>query len=87
MAFKSLLLACTLLEAAKAAPIDREQLEASPPPPHIVVITIDDWGYNNWGAHSVNNSNSKEILTPHIDSLANEGVELMRFYVHQVSRR
>ncbi len=49
--------------------------------PHIVIILVDDWGYNNVGYHAKNNANSAEIQTPVIDSLAAEGIILNRHYV------
>lgn len=49
--------------------------------PHIVVILVDDWGFNNVGYHSKSNANSAEIQTPVIDSLAAEGIILNRHYV------
>ncbi len=45
-----------------------------PRKPNIVVIVSDDQGWNNVGYHN------KAVKTPHIDSLAREGVELDRFY-------
>jgi len=42
--------------------------------PHIVVILVDDMGYNGVGY------NNDEIKTPHIDKLAKEGVILQSFY-------
>lgn len=44
-------------------------------PPNIVLIVSDDQGYNDLG---VLNS---EVLTPHLDRLAGEGVRLTSFYV------
>ncbi|MBW2366576.1 MAG: arylsulfatase [Deltaproteobacteria bacterium] len=44
--------------------------------PNIVIIVADDMGWNDVGYHG------SEIKTPTIDTLANEGVELDRFYAH-----
>jgi len=56
-------------------------LSSSPTPsPNIVVILIDDFGWNNFGIHSKNQENSAEIQTPVLDSLANSGILLDRFY-------
>jgi len=43
--------------------------------PNFVLFVADDWGWNNVGYHG-----NKEVLTPNIDSLANEYLELDRFY-------
>ena len=44
--------------------------------PNIVVIMSDDHGYNDLGCYG-----SKEILSPHLDGLAAEGVRFTDFYV------
>ena len=46
--------------------------------PNIVVIVADDLGWNDVGYHG------SEILTPHIDRIAAEGIELDRFYVQPI---
>jgi arylsulfatase A-like enzyme len=48
-------------------------------PPNIVVILTDDQG---WGDLSINGN--KNLDTPNIDRLANEGITLENFYVCQV---
>ncbi len=45
-------------------------------PPNILLIVSDDQGYNDVGCFG-----SKEVITPHLDRLANEGVRLTSFYV------
>ncbi|MCI4671855.1 MAG: arylsulfatase [Bacteroidia bacterium] len=45
-------------------------------PPNILLIVVDDMGWNDVSYHG------SEIQTPFIDSLASQGVELDRFYVH-----
>lgn len=44
--------------------------------PNIVLIISDDQGYHDLGAYG-----NKEIITPHLDQLAAEGVSLTNFYV------
>ena len=46
--------------------------------PNIVVIVADDLGWRDVGYHG------SEIKTPVIDNLADEGIQLDRFYVHSV---
>lgn len=49
--------------------------EATAERPHVVVILADDLGWNDVGYHG------SEIRTPTLDRIADEGVELDRFYV------
>lgn len=44
--------------------------------PNIVLILSDDQGYNDLGAYG-----NQDIITPHLDQLAAEGVMLTNFYV------
>ncbi|MCO8123493.1 sulfatase-like hydrolase/transferase [Stieleria sp. TO1_6] len=44
-------------------------------PPNVVVILADDLGWNSVGYHD------DEFKTPHINSIAADGIELNRFYV------
>ena len=50
--------------------------------PHIVLILVDDWGYANVGYHRA--PGFPETKTPNIDSLANTGVKLERFYTYKL---
>ena len=45
-------------------------------PPNIVLIVSDDQGYHDLGCFG-----SDEVITPHLDRLAREGVRLTNFYV------
>ncbi len=45
-------------------------------PPNIVLIVSDDQGYRDVGCFG-----SEEVITPHLDRLAREGVRLTSFYV------
>jgi len=44
--------------------------------PNIIIFLADDLGWNDVGYHG------SEIKTPNIDKLANEGIQLERFYVN-----
>ncbi len=58
------------------AQVERAQVERdSAKPPNIVLIVADDLGWADVGYHD------SRADTPHIDSLAKEGIELDRFYV------
>jgi len=54
---------------------------AAAPKPHIVVIAVDDFGWNDWGVHAASQNNSAEIITPRMDALAASGRILERHYV------
>ncbi len=45
-------------------------------PPNVVLIVSDDQGYQDLGCFG-----SNQVLTPHLDALAQEGVKLTSFYV------
>lgn len=45
-------------------------------PPNVVVMLADDAGWGDFGV-----SGNKQVLTPHIDSIAHQGVSMDRFYV------
>ncbi len=46
-----------------------------PAKPNIILLVADDMGWNDIGYHN------PEIKTPNLDRLAEEGVELDRYYV------
>ena len=46
--------------------------------PHIVIFLADDLGWKDVGFHG------SEIETPNLDRLAQEGLELDRFYVQAI---
>ena len=46
--------------------------------PNIILIMVDDFGWNDIGYHG------SEIMTPHLDQLAAEGVKLENYYVQPV---
>ena len=51
----------------------------TPPRPNIVLFLSDDMGWEQVGFNG-----GKEVLTPSIDRIANEGVKLTQFYVQPV---
>lgn len=55
--------------------------EFDTPKPHILFILVDDLGHANLGFHR--EVKTKEVQTPRIDQLLNDGVNLDRHYVHK----
>eukprot|EP01064_Diplonema_japonicum_P013579 TRINITY_DN2111_c2_g1_i1.p1 TRINITY_DN2111_c2_g1~~TRINITY_DN2111_c2_g1_i1.p1 ORF type:complete len:544 (+),score=167.27 TRINITY_DN2111_c2_g1_i1:47-1633(+) len=49
-------------------------------PPHILFVLVDDLGWGDVGFHR--NPPSKDVITPNIDALVQEGIDLDRHYVH-----
>ena len=45
-------------------------------PPNVIILLADDLGWNDIGYHN------REVQTPNIDKLAQQGIELNRFYVN-----
>lgn len=66
-----------LSTAAAALPV-QAQSNASPRP-NIILLLSDDMGWQQVGF-----TGGKEVATPHIDSIAREGVTLHQFYVQPV---
>ena len=48
--------------------------------PHIFFMMVDDWGWANVGYHLDNPS--KEVITPKINSIVKEGLQLDQQYVY-----
>ena len=46
--------------------------------PHVIMVVIDDWGWNDFGMRS----NYLSWTTPNIDTLATEGIVASNFFVH-----
>jgi arylsulfatase A-like enzyme len=46
--------------------------------PHVFLLYVDDWGWANVGFHR--EVPSKEVVTPAIDAIVQEGVQLNRMY-------
>ena len=51
-------------------------------PPHIVFMLVDDWGWANVGYHR--DPPTPEVVTPNIDGLVKQGLELDQHYVFTV---
>eukprot|EP00055_Hartaetosiga_balthica_P003234 m.7069 g.7069 ORF g.7069 m.7069 type:complete len:553 (+) comp2699_c0_seq1:7-1665(+) len=51
--------------------------------PHILMVIVDDFGWAEVGYHR-EGTEKDQVLTPTIDSLVAEGIELNRHYVHQM---
>ena len=49
--------------------------------PHIIFMMVDDWGWANVGYHR--NPPTPEVVTPNIDSLVKDGLELDQHYAYQ----
>ena len=64
--------------------IDELAMAMSPLRPHIVAILADDYGWGNVGYHR--STPTREIVTPNIDALVGEGVELTRHCMHREAR-
>ena len=50
--------------------------------PHIVFMLVDDWGWANAGYHR--NPSTPEVVTPNIDNLVEQGLELDQHYVFKL---
>ena len=57
-------------------------LVAAQQKPHIIFILVDDWGWANVGYHR--DPSTPEVVTPHIDQLVQEGLELDQHYTYQI---
>ena len=49
--------------------------------PNLVFMLVDDWGWANVGYHC--NPPTNEVVTPNIDGLVKEGLELDQHYAYQ----
>lgn len=72
----SLLLTTLLVSLAIATPAVTKNK------PHIVMMLVDDWGWANVGYHR--DPPTKEVVTPNMDSLVTEGLELDQHYAFKV---
>ena len=51
-------------------------------PPHILFLLVDDWGWANVGYHR--NPPTPEVVTPNMDRLKEQGLELDQYYVFPI---
>ena len=65
--------ACGLAFSAASA-----QTKALPDSPNILLILVDDLGYGDLSCQGA----AKDIQTPHIDKLLNEGVRFTNFHAN-----
>ena len=70
-----------VLLAAVTADAERLVKPAEDKKPHIVFMLVDDWGWANVGYHR--NPPTKEVVTPNIDNLVKNGLELDQHYAYQ----
>ena len=73
-----LLLLLGILIFAEAAPREPNTTTRAGKP-HLVFMLVDDWGWANVGYHR--DPPTKEVVTPNIDKLVMEGLELDQHYV------
>lgn len=57
-----------------------EKKYSSSSAPHVVVLLVDDWGFNDVGY----NSDYLSWTTPNIDKLASNGIKLTNYYTHEL---
>lgn len=72
------LLSLFLVIACKNKGANETKIIENDSPPNIVIILTDDQGYEDLGIYG-----SPDILTPHLDQMAKEGVRLTSFYATQ----
>ena len=61
--------------------LSREEVEQAMEKPHIVFMLVDDWGWANVGYHR--KPPTPEVVTPNIDNLVKDGLELDQHYAFQ----
>eukprot|EP00520_Triparma_pacifica_P000963 CAMPEP_0118657658 /NCGR_PEP_ID=MMETSP0785-20121206/14138_1 /TAXON_ID=91992 /ORGANISM="Bolidomonas pacifica, Strain CCMP 1866" /LENGTH=555 /DNA_ID=CAMNT_0006550595 /DNA_START=131 /DNA_END=1794 /DNA_ORIENTATION=- len=80
LSLSSLLLSPLLMFFLSAAP----RVSAEQKRPNILHILVDDFGWEQVGYHHDPDAQDVEPVTPNIDELVANGVELDRFYAHKI---
>ena len=75
-----LLIIFSMGHTVKGGSSEQEQSHAAEKP-HIIFMMVDDWGWANVGYHR--NPPTPEVVTPNIDSLVKDGLELDQHYAYQ----
>jgi arylsulfatase A len=76
MRFINMLAAAVFLIPSSAPPIQQSRPDKS----NVVLIMTDDMGYADLGSYV-----ARDIRTPHIDSLARDGIKFTEFYANAMS--
>lgn len=61
---------------APTATASKPNLMSTASKPNLVFLLLDDWGWGNFNIHN----NVSDVVTPHLDALANGGLVLDRHY-------
>lgn len=72
----------TLLISQTQSVVTESSTSLSKSPPHIIFILADDLGWNDVGWHNI--ENNEEIVTPNMNYLITQGIELNAHYVYAV---
>ena len=82
MPFKTTLLVLQIFLITALVGLSRQEVERpGADKPHIVFMMVDDWGWANVGYHR--DPPTREVVTPNIDSLVKDGLELDQHYAFQ----
>ena len=79
-------IACASLSVTVTA-LDQDSVSTNSTLPHILFVLVDDFGWADVGYHRDGDPEAKkEVVTPTIDTLVSEGVELDRHCSFIISR-
>ena len=74
-----IIVACLVLLAPLGSAVSHHQPRVPTEKPHIVFMMVDDWGWADVGYHR--ETPTREVVTPNIDSLVKQGLQLDHHYV------